>query len=627
MNRELRNDNKNKSFFLGFLFLFQKFTVFLLTFFLLIFLNTSKISASSNFITDYNVTYTVLDSGITKANFKISLTNKTSDFYASSYNVQLGFEDMKNVRVTDPKGTITPVVTKVENGHILDLSFNEKSIGKDSKMIFDIYFETPEIAAKIGKIWEINVPGVSEVSEFNSFNVEIIVPDEFGSPTYVKPVKSDNDLKFSKEELGKSGISLGFGKKQIYNFDLLYHLKNTNLYPIDTEIAIPMTTNYQTVYISNIDPEPIDVDIDKDGNWLAKYKMLPSERKNVRVKGAVEISLAPKEVLLSNSEKKLYTRPTLNWQTENPEIKKNAANLKTPRAIYDYVISSLNYDFKRVEKQLPRLGAAQALAKSDSAVCREFTDLFVAIARSAGIPAREVNGYAYTQNSKQRPLSLIQDILHAWPEYYDYDKKTWVMIDPTWGNTTGGVDYFEVLDFDHFAFAIKGIQDDYPVPAGGYKFEDNKDKKDVSISFDGNIPEVIQSIDVDTNFKDPIFTVLPIRGRLVFINTGSVLIDSQEIVVVSEDLNPSEQKIKINSIPPFGKEEIEISFNSIFSFSKKDARISILIAGVEIYKQIKIIPFYQNIWGVGGVFGGIFTVGLLIFARKAWGLHIFGRKK
>ncbi len=30
------------------------------------------------------------------------------------------------------------------------------------------------------------------------------------------------------------------------------------------------------------------------------------------------------------------------------------------------------------------------------------------------------------------------------------------MIDPTWGATTGGVDYFETLDFDHFAFVVKG---------------------------------------------------------------------------------------------------------------------------------------------------------------------------
>src|SRR5205085_322452 len=145
------------------------------------------------------------------------------------------------------------------------------------------------------------------------------------------------------------------------------------------------------------------------------------------------------------------------WQTNDPAIKALGQELKTPKDIYEYVVKTLSYDFTRVTDDKPRLGAALALKNPTSAVCREFTDLFIAIARSAGIPAREVDGFAYTENAKQRPLSLVKDILHAWPEYYDTNKKTWVMVDPTWGSTTGGIDYFQVLDLDHFAFAIKGI--------------------------------------------------------------------------------------------------------------------------------------------------------------------------
>jgi transglutaminase-like putative cysteine protease len=56
-------------------------------------------------------------------------------------------------------------------------------------------------------------------------------------------------------------------------------------------------------------------------------------------------------------------------------------------------------------------------------VCLEFTDLFIAIARAAGIPAREIDGFGYTQNAINRPISIDEDILHAWPEYYDTAKK------------------------------------------------------------------------------------------------------------------------------------------------------------------------------------------------------------
>ena len=57
------------------------------------------------------------------------------------------------------------------------------------------------------------------------------------------------------------------------------------------------------------------------------------------------------------------------------------------------------------------------------------------------------------------------------------------MIDPTWANTTGGIDYFNVLDFDHIAFVIKGESSDYPIPAGGYKLQGNEEEKDVNVSF------------------------------------------------------------------------------------------------------------------------------------------------
>ena len=96
-------------------------------------------------------------------------------------------------------------------------------------------------------------------------------------------------------------------------------------------------------------------------------------------------------------------------------------------------------------------------------MCTEFADLFIALARAAGIPAREVNGYGYTTDPQLRPLSLGNNVLHAWPQYWDSVRKVWVSIDPTWGRTTGGVDYFSKLDFNHLAFLTHGLSDSLPV--------------------------------------------------------------------------------------------------------------------------------------------------------------------
>src|SRR5581483_5024862 len=108
---------------------------------------------------------------------------------------------------------------------------------------------------------------------------------------------------------------------------------------------------------------------------------------------------------------------------------------------------------------------------------------------------------AYTQNTTQRPLSLLKDILHAWPEYYDDKKMTWIMVDPTWGNTTGGVDYFNLLDFDHFVFTIDGQSSVNPLPAGAYKNSEQKNKKDVSVTFNSNfdLPDSKEQISLQNN--------------------------------------------------------------------------------------------------------------------------------
>jgi len=60
------------------------------------------------------------------------------------------------------------------------------------------------------------------------------------------------------------------------------------------------------------------------------------------------------------------------------------------------------------------------LDNTTNAVCLEYTDLFVTLARAAGIPSRSIEGFAYTKNSRLRPLSLVDDVLHAWVQYYDF---------------------------------------------------------------------------------------------------------------------------------------------------------------------------------------------------------------
>lgn len=608
----------------------KKFVVEICIFLFLNFFILHPAFASSNFTTDYNVTYTVGRDAVTSVSFDVTLTNKTSGYYASSYNIQLGFKNIVNLTAYDPDGSITPTITKNNEGENIALVFNKKVVGIDNKLNFGLSFNTSDVTEKNGSIWQIDIPGLSNQNDFNSFNVKVKTPF-LKNPVYIKPdVKTldANNLVFSKDQLGRSGISIAFGDAQIYEFNLLYHLSNRNLFPVRTEIAIPPTTNYQEVEVLDITPKPQDVIVDKDGNWLAQYILSPSKKVNVKVTGKVKIFLTPKEEFTPKEKLKVYLKDQPFWQTSDENIKNLANGLKTPNEIYEYLVKNLKYDFTRVTDGKKRLGAVETLRNPESAVCLEFTDLFIALARAAGIPAREVNGFAYTQNSKERPLSLVKDVLHAWPEYYDENLKTWIMVDPTWGNTTGGVDYFKTLDFNHFAFVIKGADSKYPVSAGGYKLPEDSLTKDVNVSFAGNFEESNPTLSVLGTFLKKYPSSFPIKASIIIKNNGTQAANPETVTITANHLTPSYRKINLDKIPPFGSLTIPIVFNKTPILTNVEDIATIRLANQSISKNIKVYPIFLDLkFLTGGILIVSSSIIISIIALKPWHLLIFRKKQ
>src|SRR3989338_9012388 len=306
----------------------KKILIILFVFIFSLYLIPPHVFAENNFTTDYSVTYNVLENALTHVTFNITLANKTSQYYASSYGIQVGFKNIENVLASDNGGKITPQISKNDDGNNIEIVFN----------------------------------------------VNVIVPKFLGNPVYIKPDTGkphDNNLIFTKEELGESGISMSFGKEQIYNFNLLYHLKNSNLFPVKTEIALPPSTNYQDVQIFSIEPSPQNVTRDIDGNWLAQYILAPGKKIDITVNGKAKIWLNPRKEQLSDTELKEYVKEQPYWETNKKEIKDLALKLKTPYAIYQYVVNTLTYDYNRAQENQPRDGAYGVLKNPSSAVCLE----------------------------------------------------------------------------------------------------------------------------------------------------------------------------------------------------------------------------------------------------------------
>ncbi len=543
---------------------------FFLTVFSFIFLVIgAPVKAEGEFSVDSNVIYNIQDNGRAIVTHNVTLENNFSDFYATSYTLGLENIDATNIKAMSDSNVVFPVDVQ-KNGNITNIkvTFSDTSVGRGVQRHFSISYENTSFAVRTGEIWEVSIPKLGDDSNFRNYRLTLKIPKSFGLEAYISPSplsKEQNETGylyiFSKESLMKTGVSAGFGQFQIFSFNLAYHLENPLSKSSTTQIALPPDTAFQKVYIQKIEPKPTNVIIDQDGNWMALFDLSPRERVDVTVTGAVQIFASYRSFTKpSNQELNDDLAETEYWQVNDPKIQELARQLKTPKAIYDYVSKTLNYSVERVQPNVQRMGAVEALKNPSQAICMEFTDLFIAIARAAGIPAREINGYAYTENPDLQPLGLVADVLHSWPEYYDKDKGVWIPIDPTWGSTTGGVDFFNKLDLRHFAFVIHGKSPREPYPPGSYKLGPNP-QKDVYVSF-GTLP--------NGKISNPKVSIEPLRTlpffssiyKVTISNPGPVALYSVYPTIYYDLTQKARESISI--LPPFSKNQIDLTLKHSF---------------------------------------------------------------
>lgn len=588
---------------------------------------------SDNFQVDSKTTYKVSESGVTRVTQTITITNKKEFTYSPSYSLALHLKTISDISVTNANGSIPYKVQDSKNDKTISLDFPEKVIGEGKKNEFTIAFNSSDFAKNAGSIWEFTIPDLSSPEDFNTYTVTVTVPESFGESTILKPEtsrsKNGNSYSFTKNELSQGGVTIYFGDTQVYQFDLSYHLDNGNLFPVSTEIALPPKTSYQDVLINSMSPKPKNIYFDEDGNMLATYILSPKSSTVVRVDARVKVKGSPTDEDLDDVNNTKYLKPQKYWEVADPEIEKIAKNANTPEKIYNYVVKNLSYNYDKTSKENTRLGAKGVLSKPYFAVCLEFTDLFVAIARAANIPARAIEGYAYTFDDSTRPVSLFKDILHAWPEYYDKDKKTWVMVDPTWGNTTKGTDYFNTFDYDHVAFTVNGLNSTYPVPAGGYK--STEDTKDISVTYISP-DEFIEKDGFNlSSYFSPFSQSSRVEGRITQENTGNHISSKQNYVVYVD--NVRSQEVTFSAQPPFSSTEVGVSvkipknLSFINSLTNTEHTITIKNESGEIVSQskVQVFPVSLNIL-IGGAI--VFAAGIVfIIAFKTGGLPISRQRK
>lgn len=587
---------------------------------LLFFSSLTIVVASEQFYTKYVVDYVFDSSGTSRVNQTISLTNKQSNLYASAYQMTIQGDPPTGISGSDSTGPLT--ISTEHPGPdttLIKIGFNDQVVGKDKTLTFNLsYIGRP--AAHNGQVWEVILPKIGSLELIDEYTLHLTVPDSFGQPAFISPspvATSGQQYTFSKDQISRVGVVANFGKFQTFDFSLDYQLNNPNKKSAVADVAIPGDTNYQRVHYVTIDPPAADIRVDAEGNWLARFKLTPQQTQTVHTSGQVHLLAEPfrQPADLTVQQRQNYLRPTTYWPAAANQITTLAKQLTTPEAIYNYVVQTLTYDYTRARPGVVRKGGLASLADPRTSICTEFTDLFISLARAAGIPAREVNGYAYTTDKKLRPLS--DDIFHAWPQYWDAKQQAWISIDPTWGSTTGGVDYFHKLDFNHFTFITRGLSDSTPAITS----------ENVRVSFGSFQDWPAPPLDISWEPPQLMWPLVTNSSTITVVNpSGSAIyrlpMSISTTNIVAHYSGPSE----IDILPPFSTRQYAIEFTTPFWPNFQPKNLTILLGNQAKAYNISARLFLT--WQIILALVVAITITALGWLTiKAWGVYIQNRNR
>jgi tetratricopeptide (TPR) repeat protein len=157
---------------------------------------------------------------------------------------------------------------------------------------------------------------------------------------------------------------------------------------------------------------------------------LANQNVEKRSEGELIVSVLPRhtapvdkiQLPITGAEFAPYLRPTHEIRSDDKSVIQQAREIAgNDREAWSVARKLADWTYKNLKwKRVDVADAAQTLATRE-ADCSEFSQLFVAMARALGLPARMVSGIAYGDGSFGG---------HAWVEVY---AGRWIELDPTWG--------------------------------------------------------------------------------------------------------------------------------------------------------------------------------------------------
>jgi len=490
------------------------FLTIFVSFFVLIGLANSQ--AAGKFSTEVTREYWVQEDFSVRVKETEKVTNNTSNLYIPSGSekqydilaIEIGNEKNKEIL----QRSVDTATLKYGSGSSLnftsqikdDLATLKVSFPKDlnpgQSITFTFEYTHFGMVEKNGSLVDVFLNGFAEDSVFSdsrnttSYNTHIYVPVGFPQENFVVPkgaTKSQSGANmrysFSQDQLLGNYVWIQLGRSQIFKFNISQKVNaseglntgNQNRYEIVIPRSIDEAQVKQTIYYTNISPAPDWIKEDEEGNLLASFKLKSNFEGEIVLEGYAALEMKDGVNItnfgsldeIDSVSMARYLGSAQYWEVTDPTISSKATSLKASEVdiyklvanTYQFVVDQIDYSEVKRFGLNERQGAAKTL-EGGSAVCMEYSDLFLSLMRAQGVPARAAFGYGYDPK-----LPSEEQEGHQWVEVYSPTLDKWVSIDVTWGESgpalIGG-------DLNHFYTHIAAVSPNEPPGIASVGFGD-----------------------------------------------------------------------------------------------------------------------------------------------------------
>jgi transglutaminase-like putative cysteine protease len=460
---------------------------------------------------------------------------------------------LPTLQVDDGSGSPANFTTEVDGQNLLVKVKRKQNQIYGQVVTMSIMYQSYALSSRNGAIVDLYVPSFAADFPFNDQNTErayttiVRIPKSFGEVNLVVPEKTAADggdfweFQFAQQELTGVISWLQVGMTQFYEFNIVQPYAATTNVPAffnSYRVILPRDVSAgpvtQKVYFQEVSPAPQRTFVDDLGNLVAEF-VIPadrsgdivikgfatvSENKSINIKDAGTLGNIDIEVSTPNTAAGQY------WEVDAEQVQDVAKQLKAEvgsddvyalmEHTYEYVVAKIDYSTVKRFGLNVRQGALATL-NGKAAVCMEYSDLFIALLRAQGVPARAAFGYGYDSRSTNGV-----DTAHQWAEVYIPNLDSWIGVDTTWGENgpaiIGG-------DLNHLYRHVAATDPNTPAQVevtyfGGSPDLDNEEFHISTLASIDNIDSyTTQSALLEQYPNKEADQSLVVRGALYFVNT------------------------------------------------------------------------------------------------------------